>query len=146
MPIKMKVINNIGRCQAAFRKSELDIEIPPGRHAYVLAICREPGRTQDALASDLCVNKSSVARVLDTFEELGYVERRPSPEDKRCLLIYPTEKMLAVYPQIREVTLRWNALLTEGISEGELEIFNSVLMRIEGRAREIFKELSEDKK
>ena len=146
MPIKMKVINNIGRCQAAFRKSELDIEIPPGRHAYVLAICKEPGRTQDALASDLCVNKSSVARVLDAFEELGYVERKPSAEDKRCLLVYPTEKMLSIYPKIREVTLRWNSLLTEDIPERELEIFNSVLMRIEESARKIFKGLSEENK
>ena len=111
-----------------------------------MAICKEPGRTQEALASDLCVNKSSVARVLDAFEELGYVLRKPGEEDKRCLLVYPTEKMLAVYPKVREVTLRWNSLLTEGIPDKELEIFNSVLMRIEERARTIFKEISEEKK
>ena len=142
----MKLLNNVARCQAEYRRTEVETDIPPGRHAYVLTICREPGRTQDAIAADLCVNKSSVARVLSSFEEHGYVERRPSREDKRCLLIYPTEKMLEIYPTVREVTLRWNKLLTEGIEDGELAIFNSVLSRIEERAREICEGIAEDGK
>lgn len=146
MTINMKKLNNVGRCQTAYRASMLDCEIPPGRHEYVLAICREPGRSQDALAAELCVNKSSVARVMDSFEAGGYVERRANPRDKRCLNIYPTEKLLSIYPKVKEITLRWKSLITDGIAESELEVFNSVLLSIEERAREIFKALSEDKK
>ena len=146
MQLKMKILNNIGRCQTEFRASESDVEIHALRHAYVLEICREPGRTQDSLAAELCVNKSSVARVLDWFEGNGYIERRSCSTDKRCLLVYPTEKMLAVYPKIVETTKRWNSLITEGISESELEIFNSVLSRMNERARKIYAEISEDKK
>ena len=146
MKLKMKIMNNIGRCQAVFRTSASDSGIPASRHAYVLEICREPGRTQDALAAELCVNKSSVARALDSFEENGYIKRTPSPRDKRCLLVYPTEKMLDVYPKIRETTIRWNSLITEGIEEEELEIFNSVLLRMNERVHQIYAEIEEAKK
>lgn len=146
MPIRMKVLNNVGRCQMAFRREEAQTDIPPGRHAYVLAICKDPGSTQEMLASSICVNKSTIARVLDSFEDDGYVERIPDKQDKRCLRVYPTEKLLAVYPKIREVTLRWNSLLTEGIDDSELEVFNSVLLRLENKAREIVKGIAEDKK
>ena len=131
----MKRLNNIARCQSAFRRSRLNLDIPPSRHAYILSICRAPGRTQDELSADICVNKSTVARVLDSLEELGYVRRTPSEEDKRCLLVYPTDKMLEVLPAIKEVTKSWNSLITEGIPEEELETFNSVLKRMEERAR-----------
>lgn len=146
MQLKMKILNNIGRCQSVFRASVSECEIAASRHAYVLEICREPGRTQDALAAELCVNKSSVARVLDSFEENGYIERIPSSKDKRCLLVYPTEKLLRVYPKIKETTVRWKSIITEGISDEELEIFNSVLSRMNERAHQIYAEITEVKK
>lgn len=135
LEVAMKRLNNIARCQAAYRRSRLNLDIPPSRHAYVLSICREPGRTQDELSADICVNKSTVARVLDSLEELGYVRRTPSEEDKRCLLVYPTDKMLEILPLIKDVTESWNRRITEGIAQDELEIFNSVLEKMEERAR-----------
>ena len=135
MPKIMKKLNNISRSQAVFRSSEFDGEFPPGCHTYVLAICRAPGKTQDELAADICTSKSTVARRIDWLLERGYVTREPSKEDKRCLKVYPTDKMLMLLPEIRRITQRWNSIITEGISDDDMAVFDSVLSQMEVKAR-----------
>ena len=56
-----------------------------------------------------------------------------------------TEKMLAVLPEVKRVSAEWRALLSEGIPEEELAIFNSVLERMEAKAREIIERQDESK-
>ena len=114
----------------------LDVDFTPGYHGYILAICRKPGRSQDDLAASLCINKSTIARGIEWLLENGYVTREAKPEDKRCLLIYPTEKMLKVYPMVKSIADSWNDVLTKDISEEELEITYSVLMRMAEHAKE----------
>ena len=127
----MKRLNNVSRMQTIFRRDSLPLDLAPGYHTYVLAVCRMPGVTQDALAKDICVNKSTVARRLDWLETEGYVVRRADECDKRCQLVYPTEKMLAIQPKIKKIAEDWMAILTNGISAEELSVFESVLSRME---------------
>jgi DNA-binding MarR family transcriptional regulator len=135
MPRIMKKLNNISRSQAVFRNSKLDGVLPPGCHTYVLAICRAPGRTQDELAEDICTSKSTVARRIDWLLDRGYVTREPSKEDKRCLRVYPTDKMLGILPEVRKITQEWNSIITEGISDEDMAVFESVLSRMEAKAK-----------
>ena len=137
----MKLLNNISRSQAVYRRSKIHADdLLGGHYAYVLAICKEAGRSQEELARELCVNKSTVARNLNLLEDKGYIERRPLPSDKRQFSVYPTDKMLAVLPEVRAVSGEWMTLLSEGIPEAELEVFNSVLERMEDRARKLTEE------
>ena len=141
MPKFMKNINTISRCASIFRAERLkDTELGPCHHSYILAICRNPGIPQDSLAKEICVNKSNVTRSLASLEELGYVERRPSEEDRRVTLVYPTEKALAVLPTVRSVIREWNEYLTEGMDEAELERFAETLSRLAERARAYYEE------
>lgn len=146
MPRFMKMLNNISRSQALFRHSRVpDCDLHPGHYAFALAICREPGRSQEELARELCINKSTVARNLNCLEERGYITREALPNDKRQFSVHPTEKMLAVLPEIRRASDEWMELLSEGIPDDELEVFNSVLECMQKRAREIV-ERQEDEK
>ena len=137
----MKSLNSISRCQSIYRTEALNArvgcELQACHHTFVLAICRAPGRSQEELAHDICLNKSTVARALTQLEERGYVLRKPNPNDKRELLVYPTDKMLAVLPTVRDIASRWNTLITRDISEEELAVFHDVLLRIEKSAREL---------
>ncbi len=134
----MKMLNNISRSQAVFRGERVAVpDLQAGHYAFVLAICRAPGRSQEELARELCLNKSTVARSLGVLEENGYITRSALPSDKRQLSVYPTERMLAVLPRIREASAEWMALLSEGIDERELAVFHSVLERMQARAREL---------
>lgn len=134
----MKMLNNISRSQAIYRSNKITADdLQSSHYAYVLTICREPGRSQEDIARELCVNKSTAARNINYLEEKGYVVRQPLPNDKRQLSVCPTEKMLAVLPEIRNASKEWMDLLSEDIPEAELEIFDSVLSRMQERAREI---------
>lgn len=142
----MKMLNNISRSQAVYRHSKISAkDLPSAHYAFVLTICRAPGRSQEELARELCINKSTVARHLSCLEEKGYISRLPLPNDKRQFSVYPTEKMLAVLPEIKQVSLEWMTLLSEGIPEDELAIFDSVLERMQNRAREIIEKQEETK-
>ncbi len=142
----MKILNNISRSQAIYRSSKVDAgDLQSSHYAFVLSICREPGRSQEDQARELCLNKSTIARSLNYLEEKGYVTRVPMANDKRQLSVHPTDRMLAVLPQIRSASKEWMALLSEGIPQDKLDIFNEVLGCMEARAREII-EGQEDSK
>jgi len=142
----MKTLNNISRSQAIYRHSKISApDLQTGHYSFVLAICREPGRSQEELARELCINKSTVARNINYLEEKGYVFRKPMPNDKRQFAVDPTEKMLEVLPEIKKASSEWMTLLSEGIAQEELTIFNSVLDRMQERAREIITKQEENK-
>ena len=146
MPKFMKMLNNISRSQAIYRNSKIGAEdLQSCHYAFVLAICRQSGRSQEELARELCINKSTVARNLNTLEEKGYISRVPLPHDKRQFSVYPTQKMLDILPTVKEASLQWMNLLSEGISNEELEIFDRVLDRMQTRAREIIEKQEKSK-
>ncbi len=142
----MKMLNNISRSQAIYRCSKISAkDLQSGHYSYVLCICREPGRSQEEIAQDLCVNKSTVARNLNFLEEKGYILRKSLPSDKRQFSVHPTKKMLAVLPEIKIASMEWMTLLSEGIPQNELEVFDAVLQRMETKAREIIESQEENK-
>ena len=146
MPKFMKMLNNISRSQAVYRNNKISAtDMQTGHYAFVLAICREPGRSQEEIARELCLNKSTVARNLNCLEENGYITRNPLPNDKRQFAVYPTDKMLSVLPEIKRASIEWINLLSEGIPQDELDTFDSVLSRMEARAREIIQRQEENK-
>ena len=144
MPKFMKMLNNISRSQAIFRHERVNADdLSCVHYAFVLAICREEGRSQEELAAELCVNKSTVARHLNCLEENGYVLRQPLPHDKRQFAVFPTEKMHAVLPRIQAASAEWMARLSEGIPPKDLDVFNAVLQAMEEKARRIMEEVNQ---
>ena len=132
-----RMINNISRCGGTFRTAHSSGNLPGIYHSYVFAICNNPGWSQDRLAKHLSINKSSTARHLAFLEDKGYIERRTCERDKRETLVFPTQKMLDILPEITAITREWNARLTEGISDDELKVFMDVLAKLSDKAREI---------
>ena len=130
MPSINRSLNVIGRCGALFRAHRLpDTGVDPYNYFYLIHICRHPGLSQDALARALYVNKSSVTRHLAHLEQAGFLTRTPDPEDRRALLLHPTDKARELLPFLREISGDWKSALTEGFSAEETEQFESLLSR-----------------
>ena len=142
----MKMLNNISRSQAIYRHGNISAkDLQTGHYAFVLVICANPGRSQDEIAKELCINKSTVTRNLNCLEEKGYISRTPSMSDRRQMSVYPTEKMLVILPEVKKASEEWMNLLSESIPKDQLAIFDSVLERMESRAREIISMQEESK-
>ena len=132
----MRKMNIISRCEALYRTEQSGGTLSGIYHSYVLAVCHRPGMPQEALAHHLCLNKSNVTRHLARLEEEGYV-RRENGADKREQLVYPTEKMLAIHPEVVRITKEWNARLAEDVSDEDMVVFLAVLDKMLARSREI---------
>ena len=132
------------RCAMRYRDHELEGTGLAGCHTpYLLTLYNHPGISQEELAQRLHVNKSSVARQLSTLESEGYVRRESSHEDKRILLVYPTEKALALQDRIRTILRGWSSYLTDDFTDEEREQLSRLMIRIADRA-EHYMEGSDD--
>jgi len=81
-----------------FQKVMADLEMTPGQYGVMTLIGRNPGLTQSALARAVGVERSTMVAVIDGLEKNKFVERRPSPVDRRSYALVLTdagEKKLA---------------------------------------------------
>ena len=90
--------------------------------------------SQEKLARMIYINKSNVTRNLAVLEKNGYIERRPSEQDKRVMLVYPTQKAQDTLPRLREIMRDWNDIVAADLTEEELEQLRAILSRIAERA------------
>jgi len=136
MPSLNYAINALGRCAALLRGKRLE-ETDLGAYdtPYLFCVCRHPNISQEALGRRLAVNKSNVTRRLAALEEKGYVTRTPSPEDRRVLLVNPTQKALDILPFLRTVSQEWMDAITVGFTDEETAQFQALLARALENAR-----------
>lgn len=131
----------ITRCARQFRG---DAMAPYGLKSchtgYLARICSEPGISQDQLAKKMLTDKSNVARQAAALEEAGFITRRPSSCDKRALELHPTEKALALLPQIRQIIDQWDDILSQGMTEEELDTVTRLLEKMRQNAAQWMEE------
>lgn len=74
---------------ASWGQDRLDSALAPlglrTRHYAVLAVLqRSGGRSQQAIARKLRIDRTTMVKAIDDLERLGLVERRPDPRDRRA--------------------------------------------------------------
>ncbi|MEV7076335.1 MarR family winged helix-turn-helix transcriptional regulator [Streptomyces sp. NPDC091972] len=62
------------------------------RHGAVLAYIQESGIRATELARRSGQHKQVIGTLIDELTDLGYVERRSDPADRRAKLVYPTQR------------------------------------------------------
>ena len=128
-------INVISRCASAYRAERLaGSEISSAHYFYIIAICKNPGISQDKLSKKLYLNKSRVARALQSLENDGFITRRQSETDRRITLVYPTKKAQDIMPLIGEIVRDWNEFLFLVLDEEEQELFCGLLDKVAKQA------------
>ena len=73
---------------------------------------------------------AGMTRLLDRLEAKGFLSRRPNPRDRRSVLVEPTERGLALIPEIAPVFGEVAGQLFEGFSDDEAATFISFLHRM----------------
>lgn len=135
MPELMHHITDIARCAAQYRQEELaPLGLKACHASYLSAICQTPGITQDQLARRIFINKSNIARQLAVLEEDGFVERIPSPGDKRAIQVFPTEKAREALPEIVRIFRCWESFVAQDLSEEERRVLVSMLEKMKNRS------------
>jgi DNA-binding MarR family transcriptional regulator len=105
------------------------------RHGAVLAYLDEAGSRATELAFLSGRHKQVIGTLVDELAALGYVERRPDPQDRRAKLIVATERG-------RDQIRRCDAILADielghaaAVGAAEYAAFKAVLRRVADRQR-----------
>jgi DNA-binding MarR family transcriptional regulator len=106
------------------------------RHGAVLAYLDEDGIRATELARLSGRHKQVVGRLVDELEDLGYVERRPDPADRRAKLIVPTARGLEQLRLGDEIVAEIEARHSGAIGAREYARFRDVLRGVVARARD----------
>lgn len=106
------------------------------RHWAVLAYLDEDGVRATDLAHLSGRHKQIVGRLIDELEGLGYVERRPDPQDRRAKLIVPTQRGLGQLQRGDEIVAEIEARHAAAIGGRDYAAFRDTLRGVVARSRE----------
>ena len=102
----------------------------------MLAYLDEDGIRATELARLSGRHKQIVGRLIDELEELGYVERRPDPADRRAKLIVPTQRGLGQLQRGDEIVAEIEARHAAAIGGRDYAAFRDVLRGVVARSRD----------
>src|SRR4029077_10016568 len=99
-------------------------------HANVFPFVPDDGISVSALAARALVRKQTMAQSVDELEQLGYVERRPNPNDRRSRLVFLTKRGASVRPLTLETAERVENGGPALTSRAELEALRGSLLHL----------------
>ncbi len=107
-----------------------------GQIGFIMQTVRRPGRTQDELSLLLSVDKGATARTVAKLEKEGFVYREENPENKRQKLVYPAQKGLAIFEELKLILLESNESMLSCLDSQEKELMLNFMVRIIDSCRE----------
>tara|TARA_B100001109_G_scaffold240149_1_gene223219 strand:+ start:348 stop:776 length:429 start_codon:yes stop_codon:yes gene_type:complete len=96
----------------------------------VLNIDMYEGTPSTQLGPNMGMESTSLSRSLNKLEDIGVIERRPDPEDKRKSIIHLTESGLKSREIAKNVVLEFNNKVFSKCESSEINTFFNVLKKI----------------
>jgi DNA-binding MarR family transcriptional regulator len=91
---------------------------------------RNPGLSQNELASLVEVEPITIARLIDKLEAHGVVERRADPSDRRIRRLHLTEAAVPLLSKVHAYREESLGLMSEGVSASALATTTDTLLRM----------------
>ena len=120
-----------------YRKSQIywaqilkEHDITCAEYPVLIILQKNDGITQEYISSVLNIDKSAVARVIQSLLDKGFIEKKKDEEDKRCNRIYLTEKGHSTKKPIDKGRREWNSILTKNIPEEKIEEVLEILSQM----------------
>ena len=105
-------------------------ELPPYGWGLLVPLERDGDQRCSALAGHVGVDVSVASRQLAVLERLGYVERRPDPQDGRASLLRLTPAGADALEAARAVRSDWAVAALAGWDEAEARQLTGLLARL----------------
>lgn len=98
------------------------------RQAQVLSCLEMKGElAQNEIAAQLQIEPPTIVRILDRMERDGWIERLPSPLDRRKKIIRPTKKAASKWDIIIECGRRIEKQAAANLSQSQLDTMKELL-------------------
>jgi MarR family transcriptional regulator for hemolysin len=115
-----------------FMQLAREAELPLNRSeaSVLLHVAHGQGINQATLAAALDIEPISLVRLLDRLQDIGLIERRPHPADRRVWTIWLTEASHPMLERIRSITQAVREEAFSGFSEHACEALIEDLVRL----------------
>ncbi len=125
-------LNNVIKREVEKSTVKQQIDNLTGLHGWVIRYIREQQGSvfQRDLEAKFSCRRSTMSNVLSLMEKNGLIERRVSKNDARLKEIVLTELAHRVHEMAQADMIRMEGILSEGITEAELETFFAVADKI----------------
>jgi MarR family transcriptional regulator, organic hydroperoxide resistance regulator len=106
------------------------LHVHVGQEHVVYRLAVEQGITQAQLAEALCVDASTVTKMLQRLERDGVVERRADPDDARVQRVYLTPNGTRLVQPVVDIWRGAEARLMAGMTEAEWVLARRLLLQM----------------
>lgn len=76
------------------------------------------------------LDKGTIARTVKKMEDAGYIIRKVDPDNRRAFRISLTEKGHKIAPEICEIDLKWEEVVSQCLNQEERRLFLSFLHKV----------------
>lgn len=124
----LREIGKIYRCFDSISNIEFkQFDLAKGQHSYLLRICENPGIIQERVAELLKVDRATASRAIQKLEQSGFVRKENDPENRKILLLFPTEKGMRLYEILQADEVYSNKVALRNISGEEQKTLLALL-------------------
>src|SRR5690606_7310258 len=106
--------------------------ITPPRFSAMVIVSLNPGLKLTQLAKIMGIARSGAVILVDALEELGYMERQPSPEDRRAFSLALTDKGRADLERITELVVAQDRAVVSALDAQEQQTLHRLLLKLCG--------------
>lgn len=126
----LKLITDSVGCHINNDLRSLDLTMSQARIIGYISRSERGCATQKELESFFCVKHPTMVGLLQRLESKGFVRIATDPADRRCHIVYLTEKGVAFHQKKGEQVAQTEILLTDGFSDSEREQLKDLLIRV----------------
>jgi len=105
-------------------------EINPAQGRILFVLWKNDGISIRHLSEKTLLKKSTLTSMLDRLEDMGYIIRIPSKDDRRKIIIMRTEKDKAFQELYIQVSKEMTDLFYNGLTEKEIDQLEEWLRKI----------------
>jgi len=113
-----------------FSERIADVGLHPALFRVLNLVDAAEGRSQQAIGEAIEVPPSRMVGLVDELEQLGLVERRPHPTDRRVRALYLTAKGRETLERGREIAKAHERDLTKGMPAADRKRLTQYLQKI----------------
>ncbi len=116
---------------------KLEYDITLSQLGILEFIWESSDSVQSAVASEMCMDKSAILRQVDVLENMGLLERRMDPSDRRRKHLVLSRSGQALLSKWVKLRTRELSKLAKDVSVSEIETCSNVLAALSRQAEHI---------
>jgi len=101
-----------------------------GHWAFLRILWESDGLTQRELSAQAAVMEPTTAAALKAMEELGYVERRQLPENRKNVYVHLTAKGRALRARLEPLAVAVNKAAVRNVAAGDVAACRRTLLAV----------------